>query len=226
MYFWELLKTSTYFAIILAVFTFSEQSVAQTVIQERQDTVKYIQFSGFVIDSDSLIPVPYAGVYNTTKKSGRLADLYGYFSIVASPGDRIRFTSVTYKDSYLNIPDTITNDKYTMYFMMETDTFLLQPVYIYPWPSKEEFAQAFLEFDIPDDDLERAKKNLEQADMRDRMLGTPGDGGVNFKWAMAQHQQKLYYSGQAPPISLMNPIAWSKFIQAWKNGDFKRKKED
>jgi hypothetical protein len=41
---------------------------------------------------------------------------------------------------------------------------------------------------------------------------------------MAHHQSKLYHSGQAPPISLMNPFAWSKFIEAWKNGDFKRQK--
>lgn len=192
----------------------------------KQDSVHYIQFSGFVIDADSLIPVPYAGVYNKTRKSGRLADLYGYFSIVAAPGDEIRFSSVSYKDSYLTIPDTITGDKYTMYYMMETDTFLLQPVYIYPWPSRDEIADAFVNFDVPDDDLERAKNNLAQADMRDRVLGTPGDGGVNFKWNMSQYQEKLYYSGQAPPIQLMNPVAWSKFIQAWKNGDFKRKKDD
>jgi hypothetical protein len=196
------------------------------VLEEANDSSKYVQFSGFVIDSDSLIPVPYAGVYNKTRKSGRLADLYGYFSIVASPGDVIRFTSVSYKDSYMTIPDTISGSRYTMYFMMETDTFLIQPVYIYPWPSQEEFADAFVNFDVPDDDLERAKDNLAQADMRDRMLGTPGDGGVNFKWSMAQHQQKLYYSGQAPPINLLNPIAWSKFVKAWKNGEFKRQKDD
>ncbi|MBT6029459.1 MAG: hypothetical protein HOH13_04085, partial [Crocinitomicaceae bacterium] len=218
-------KIITYSILIIALLAFGNQAFCQKLDQmSKNDSTHYIQFSGFVIDSDSLIPVPYAGIYNKSRKSGRLADLYGYFSIVAAPGDLIRFTSVSYKDSYLTIPDTITNDKYTMYFMMETDTFLIQPVYIYPWPSKEEFAQAFLEFDIPDDNLERARKNLEHADMRDRMLGTPGDGDVNFKWAMAHHQRQLYHSGQAPPISLMNPFAWSKFIQAWKNGDFKRKK--
>lgn len=218
-------KTTTYFILFFALIAFGKDTFCQNSNHKAgADSTHYIQFSGFVIDSDSLIPVPYAGIYNKTRKSGRLADLYGYFSIVAVPGDVIRFTSVSYKDSYLTIPDTITNDKYTMYFMMETDTFLIQPVYIYPWPSKEEFTQAFLEFDIPDDNLERARKNLEHADMRDRMFGTPGDGDVNFKWAMAYHQKQLYHSGQAPPISLMNPLAWAEFIKAWKNGDFKRQK--
>ncbi len=216
--------------LYIAVLTFlctSGQMVCAQVSKEqpKTDSVRYVQFSGFVIDADSLVPVPYAGVFNMNRKSGRLADLYGYYSIVASPGDEIRFSSTGYKDSYMTIPDTVTSDRYTMYFMMETDTFLLSPVYIYPWPSKEEFANAFVNFDVPDDDLERAEENLAQAAMRDRVLGTPGDGGVNFKWAMAQHQQQLYYSGQAPPINLMNPIAWSKFIKAWKNGDFKKKKD-
>mgnify|MGYP000170672476 CR=1 FL=1 len=223
-----MLKNLTYVFVLLAVIFAGNSAKSQTVAtgDVQEDSVEYIQFSGFVIDADSLLPVPYAMVYNKTRKSGRLADLYGYFSIVAARGDVVRFSSVSYQDSYITIPDTITGDSYTMYYMMETDTFLINPVYIYPWPSKEEFADAFVNFDVPDDDLERAKENLAQAEMRERMLGTPGDGGVNYKWAMAQQQQKLYYSGQAPPINLMNPIAWSKFIQAWKNGDFKRKKDD
>lgn len=212
-----------YITVFSAILFWSQKSSAQAVAE---DSVHYIQFSGFVIDSDSLVPVPYAGVYNMTRKSGRLSDLYGYFSIVAAPGDKIRFSSVSYKDSYMHIPDTITGDRYTMYFMMETDTFLIDPVFIYPWPSKEEFAEAFINFDVEDEDLDNARANLEQAAMRDRVLGTPGDGGVNFKWSMAQHQEKLYYAGQAPPMNIMNPIAWSKFIKAWKNGDFKRQKDD
>jgi hypothetical protein len=31
--------------------------------------------------------------------------------------------------------------------------------------------------------------------------------------------------GQLPKNNLLNPIAWAQFIQAWKNGDFRRKEE-
>ena len=33
----------------------------------------------------------------------------------------------------------------------------------------------------------------------------------------------IYYAGQLPPNNLLNPIAWSKFIQQWKDGYFKKK---
>jgi hypothetical protein len=49
------------------------------------------------------------------------------------------------------------------------------------------------------------------------------DGSLNYKYAMQQWQSKLYYAGQAPPISILNPIAWAQFIRAWKNGEFKKK---
>ena len=36
--------------------------------------------------------------------------------------------------------------------------------------------------------------------------------------------QKYYYAGQAPPQNIFNVFAWAQFIEAWKRGDFKRKK--
>lgn len=159
------------FLLLISLTTKAQNGTAET----EQDTIRYIQFSGFAVDADSLIPVPYTMVYNSTRKSGKLSDVYGYFSLVAAPGDRIRFSSVTYQESYFTIPDTITNDKYTMYYLMEADTTLISPVVIYPWPSKEEFADAFVNFDVPDDDLERAKKNMAREKMRQQVLGTPGD---------------------------------------------------
>jgi len=106
---------------------------------------------------------------------------------------------------------------------MYKDTILLQAAHIYPWPSKEQFAEVFVNADIPNDDYKRAQANLERAAIKERSDATPMDGAMNYKWQMQQYQSKLYYAGQAPPINLLNPIAWSKFIKAWKDGDFKRK---
>ena len=36
---------------------------------------------------------------------------------------------------------------------------------------------------------------------------------------------KYYYYVQVPPMNIFNPLAWAKFIEAWKNGDFKRKEK-
>jgi len=78
---------------------------------------------------------------------------------------------------------------------------------------------AFMNLNIPDDDLERAKKNLQLMEMHERFKSMGMDGSQNFKNYMQEQTSRLYYAGQYPPTNLLNPIAWSKFIEAWKNGN-------
>ena len=144
-------------------------------------------------------------------------------SFVARKGDTLKFSSVGYKKAQFVIPDSLTTNKYSLIQLMYEDTILLQTAVIYPWPSKEQFADAFVNTKIPNDDYRRALANLERAEMKDRMDAIPMNGAMNFKWQQQQIQSKLYYAGQYPPNNLMNPIAWAQFIKAWKNGDFKRK---
>ncbi|MFN4124069.1 MAG: hypothetical protein ACK4GL_12295, partial [Flavobacteriales bacterium] len=59
--------------------------------------------------------------------------------------------------------------------------------------------------------------------MRDMGMKMPMDGSMNYRNTMQNYQSQLYTAGQIPQNNLLNPIAWSRFIQAWKNGDFKRK---
>jgi hypothetical protein len=46
---------------------------------------------------------------------------------------------------------------------------------------------------------------------------------MNYKFSQTQRQTQLYSAGQYPSISVLNPLAWASFIQAWKDGAFKRK---
>jgi len=189
--------------------------------QEVKDS-DLIQFSGVVVSGDSLEPVPYCSVLDHSTKRGTVSDYFGYFSFVAHKGDSIRFSSVGYKTSYYVIPDTLKENRYSLIHVLSTDTVMLPVAVIYPWPSKEQFAEAFVNTAIPNDDYKRAVHNLEQAELKERADGTPMNGSMNYNYQMQQQQNKLYYAGQLPPNNLLNPIAWAKFIQAWKNGDFKR----
>ncbi|NNC85275.1 MAG: carboxypeptidase-like regulatory domain-containing protein, partial [Bacteroidia bacterium] len=65
--------------------------------------------------------------------------------------------------------------------------------------------------------------NLDDKVLAELAEDLPMDGSMNFKLANQQRSSQMYYAGQLPPNNLLNPIAWAKFIQAWKNGDFKRK---
>lgn len=195
----------------------------------RKDSLYYsglIQFSGVVVSNDSVNPVPFAHIIDMNRSSGTISDYFGYFSFVAQKGDTIRFTSIGYKTSYFYIPDTLTGNKYSLIHVMKTDTILLKEANIYPWPSKEQFAEAFVNTEIPNDDYKRAMANLDDKAMKAYADQIPMNGQMNFNWQMQQIQNKLYYAGQLPPNNLLNPIAWAKFINAWKNGDFKKKEED
>jgi hypothetical protein len=108
---------------------------------------------------------------------------------------------------------------------MDTDTIFLREAVIYPWPTKEQFRAAFMALELPEDPTEIARRNLDRAEMKERAESLTMDGSMNFRHAMAQHRAQLYHAGQLPPNNLLNPLAWVKFIKAWKNGDFKRKKK-
>ena len=112
---------------------------------------------------------------------------------------------------------------------MTSDTVELETVNIYPWPTPEQFKDAFLALNIPDDDLEIARKNLNPQLLAEKAEAMPMNGSLNFKWQNQQRANQLYYAGQLRTnnlSNLLNPFAWAQFIEAWKRGDFKRKDTD
>jgi hypothetical protein len=209
------------FAILLLFPAFAE---AQRLQEEQELYYKdLVQFSGAVVTGDSLRPVAFTHIIDKNTGFGTISDYYGYFSFVARKGDSISFSAVGFKKSLFIIPDTIQSNRYTMFQVMTSDTVYLSETVIYPWPTKEQFREAFLKLEIPDDDLEIARKNLERYELYVRAQGIPMDGAMNYRNYIDQTVSKLYYAGQTQPISLLNPFAWAKFIQAWKDGKFKRK---
>ena len=184
---------------------------------------KLVQFSGVVVTSDSLDPVAFTNVIINNTRRGTMTDVYGYFSFVAQEEDTIVFSAVGYQRSSYRIPTDLEDNKYSLIHLMTKDTVELGVTTIYPWPSKEQFREAFLTLNIPDNDDMRVARNVAQEDLAMLMSTTAMDGSENYSYSMRLDQTKLYYSGQAPSINLFNPVAWSQFIQAWQRGDFKNK---
>jgi len=182
-----------------------------------------IQFSGVIVESDSLRPVPFTKVINKSSNRGTMADYYGYFSFVAKKSDTIVFAAIGYRKCEYVIPDTLSGNKYSLIQSLNYDTILLQTAVIYPWPTPEQFKEVFLSNSVPDDDLERAKKNLAREDLKSRYESIPMDGSMNYKASMQQYQSKLYWAGQYPPNNLLNPFAWAQFVKMWREGKLKMK---
>lgn len=182
-----------------------------------------VQFSGMIVASDSLEAVPYVNIKIKGLNRGTTSDFYGFFSLVARKGDVIQFSAVGFKKGEYLIPDTLRSNRYSLVHIMTNDTILLKETVIYPWPTKEQFRHAFVWNKIPDDDLTIAHRNLDKMEMRERARAMPMDGSMNYRNYMDNQVSKLYYRGQAQPITVFNPFAWAEFIKAWKRGDFKRK---
>jgi hypothetical protein len=213
-----MLRTIVLTLLIPGIFT-------EHLLAQESEAEKFVQFSGIIVTGDSISPVSFTNIVIKNTWRGTVADYYGYFSFVARKYDTIVFSAVGFKKAEFIIPDTITADRYSLIQVLSADTILLPQTVIYPWPSREEFKEHFLTFEVPEDDYERARKNLEGAKIREMASSYPMDGSMNFRNSMQLHQDRLYYIGQTQPITVLNPFAWAQFIKAWKEGKFKRKKD-
>lgn len=195
-------------------------------LQAQDVEKKIIQFSGVVVTPDSLIGVPYVNIYENSTRKGTVSNVEGFFSFAAETGDTINFSSIGFKKSVYIIPQNLESNKYSVVKFLVTDTAYIDSVVIYPWPSKETLRQAFLELEFEETDIDRAMKNLEREYLKEIGEQMAYDADENVDYYMRAEAQKFYWAGQAPPQNIFNLFAWAKFIEAWKNGDFKIKKKN
>lgn len=213
------------FALLTGVFAWGQNSSDTTnntaVIED--STQHLVQLSGIVVSWDSLENIAYAAVYNKTTDRGVISDYYGYFSTVTRPGDTLLFSVYGYKTSAYIVPDTLKMDNYNMIHIMNPDTLEFEQVDVYPWPSREDFARAFVEMDPYDDALKKAQRQLSGEALAFVAAKLPSDAGLSYNIEQQAQQTRLYREmGIGEPNNLLNPVAWSNFIKAWKAGELQR----
>jgi len=216
--------TGRHIAVIILFTVVSLFCVHLLPAQGRQDAPerRVIQFSGLVVTGDSLAPVPFTNIWIKNTRRGTITDYYGFFSIAVYELDTLRFSSVGFKEVTYVVPDTLSQRRYSAIQVMTRDTIYLSETLIYPWPTREQFRHAFIHTEIPDDDYDRAMRNLARAEMKERLQNFPNTPGMNYRHVMNQANERFYYAGQAPPMRIFDPFAWGQFFQAWREGKFKR----
>jgi hypothetical protein len=182
-----------------------------------------VQLYGVVMTADSLKAIPSVTIMVKGQNRGTISNEQGVFSIVVMKGDYIEFSSIGYKPKLAEIPRNLDGNQYSMIQLLVTDTVYLPATIIRPRPTKEQFERDFVAVQIPDDDIETARKNTDESKRRILARSLPRDGRENSNMLLRNSSQRYYYNGQAPPQNIFNPFAWSEFIQAWKRGDFKNK---
>lgn len=194
--------------------------------QAQFETVKdsVVQLFGIVMTADSLTGIEAVSITIRGSNRGTITNGQGVFSIVALKGDVIDFTHVSYKPKTITVPKNIEGNQYSVVQLMVEDTFYLPATIIKPRPSPQQFARDFVNTSVPDDDIEIARRNNDAAKRRILMQNTPPDGGEAMSMQMRNIANKATYQGMVPPMNIFNPAAWQEFIQAWKRGDFKKKR--
>lgn len=211
-------------AILIVVSLLSTQLFSQKEVPSS----KVIQFSGVVVsqgDFEDPSPLPYTNISVMGTSRGTVSDVNGFFSLVALASDTIVFSRIGFKQVEIAIPDTLDQDRYTWYQIMSQDSFLLPEAVIHPWPSREHFKFDLLAIDISDQLRDQANENVAQEVLSEIRYAVPADGAETFNYVNQDQIYKYQYSGQLKPQNIFNPLAWKKFIDAWRNGDFKKKKK-
>jgi len=215
--------------ILGSLVTLQAQEVDKYKTEETEK--KLIQFSGLLVTDDGkgMIPVPYATVFLPDKRRGTYSDYKGFFTLVVEKGDKIKFTYLGLESRTITIPDTLTQDRYSVVQFLPQDTFSLPEIVIFAWPSREHFKIEFLKMDVTPELQKRAAENIANdylADARknDDIVAFSGKEGANYY--LRQQTREFTYMGQVPPMNIFSPIAWAQFFSDWKNGKFKRKDKD
>lgn len=177
-----------------------------------------------VMTADSLMALPAASVTIKGQRRGTLTNNQGVFSIAALKGDVIEFSYVGFQSKEIIIPKNLDKKEYSIIQLLVMDTTYLPATIIKAIPTREQFERDFLSANIDDDAIEIARKNTDVAKRRVLEQSLPFDGRESVNFNLAKQAQQYYWKGQMPPIQVFNPGAWIEFINAWKRGDFKKKK--
>ena len=59
--------------------------------------------------------------------------------------------------------------------------------------------------------------------MKEIRYSVPVDGRETTSLVIKQQATDYVYTGQMKPQNIFNPLAWKKFIDAWRRGDYKKK---
>lgn len=201
----------------------SVQFVLMSVVNAQSDTSLVVQLSGVAVDSETFDPIPYSSISVLNTSRGTYTDENGFFSFAVKKSDRMKFTSVGYKEKFLLLPDSLDFNRFDMLIFAEKDTLNLPEVTVMPWPSREHFRIEFLELDVSDELQERALQNLAMETLERLKYEVPTDANEHGDFYLRQQAADFYYYGQIPPQRIFDPNAWIQFIQMLKKEKNKKK---
>lgn len=205
--------------VIFLLISLNRNSHAQRFWEE------IIQITGVTMTADSLRAVPDVTISVKNKERGVISNHAGVFSLVCSKGDTLHFSCIGYRSKEYVVDEHIDGNYFSLIQLMVQDTFYLPETIIRPnLPTAEEFEYAFRHWNIPDDPYTTARKNTDPATLAMLRANLPKSGPESQSYYQAQQAENAYYYGQQRAVNIMNPMKWNEFFNAWKRGDYRKKR--
>jgi hypothetical protein len=188
------------------------------------EKVKYVQVSGIITD-ESYRPVAGVTVVSKKLKRGTMSEKSGIYSITSTPGDTVFFRALGFKRYHTIIPEAFEERHCEVDIALEIDTIQIKEVNIMPWKNYSDFIKDVTREHPVDPIIENMNDNIASiyvaiANQSNAKI-SPEAG---YRYVMNQSFNATATRGQYPINNLLNPFAWSKFIQGIKNGLFKNQK--
>ena len=148
---------------------------ANAQFETARDSV--VQLYGIVMTADSLMGIPAVNITVKGQNRGTMTNDQGVFSIVVLKGDIVEFTHVSYKTKTISVPKDLQGNQHSVVQLLVQDTVYLPATIIRQRPTPQQFERDFVNTKVPDDDIEIARQNTNEAKRRALMSTTPGDAG-------------------------------------------------
>lgn len=200
-------------AVFSAVLAFLMVATAGAQAQQKR---RIIQLSGFVLEANSDRGVPGAHVYVPLAGRGVPTNAVGFFSLPVLVGDSVVISAVGYVKRHFIVPDNAPEYETIVVEMAEDMTFLKE-VIVTQFPTEEVFKQAVLAMNIPMDDANLDKRNLNAELLALMARTTPMDGATNYRYYMNEQVNSYSEKFQPRVNPFLNPFNWARFIRDLKN---------
>jgi hypothetical protein len=215
------LKNQLPHTVICFIFLFLFFGVRDTFAQDKER--KVIQISGIILNADSTDAVPGVNIYVPKKGRGTTSGRYGYFSMPVLEGDSVVFSFIGLKRQTYNVPDVMDDDKISLIVTMQIDEIALAEIEVMPFPSEEEFKRQILAMNYEAPMAIDARGNMSPETLLRYAEQMPASGNENWRYFQQGRVMQIQDRYGPRPFTLLDPFAWSNFIQSIKRGDLKKK---
>lgn len=181
---------------------------------------KGITITGVLLQSDSLVAIPYVAVSVKNNFRGTVSNNLGHFSIVVDKFDTLEFSAIGFKTAQFIVPDLVDSD-YSLIQLLTKETILLEEVEVVAWPDEASLVRAFYNYKLPKGEADRIFQMERELDALLREQYEKD----KFYYDQMRYSKLYNTTGFAPPNNFLNPINWSNFIRDWRSGAFKTKKK-